>query len=994
MTNIPVVFCFDSRIILGASVAIKSLIDCAKNTTTYDIRILHSDINLKDQMNISKLAENTRHNIAFHYINPDIFKNTPKNKGSWTEIVYYRLLIPEILKEYDKVIYSDVDVLFRGDLEEVFNTNLDNYEAAAVPTCTVECLKELQPERYFKENKNKLNFVSGFIIFNNKKASEENLVKKIFETIKIFNKRLIYFDMDVFNLTYTKIKELPLNYCAFETLYEYTNIKDIPEYKKLKTMYSDEELIIAKNNPTIIHYAGKLGKPWQRKWVPDIYQEYIDRLPKNLIKYTLRDIRKKYFTKNKYPKQFYDVGIVNFYFTQNYGACLTAYALQEIIKSFGLKPAFVNEFNIKNKYKTSFSKKFANRFLKLMPKFNSLKEAGKRAKNFISGSDQVLRPKYLSKKNYADIFLLKFTNKNVKKIALSASFGIDNLEQEKKYKKTINKIKKELKGFDFVSSRELSGVEICKNNFEIYAEQVLDPVFLADKNIFIKLAKNSSYIDCKDKIVSYILDKNKILDDCLNGLQLKNKKKIINLANSGVSVETWLKCFIEAKYIITDSYHGVCFAILFNKPFLALSNNKRGKTRFETLKQLIDKELPIFEEASELIKNDFQNLNWEKINNKIAELKKEALNTLEYELKTKRKNFITDNCSGCSACYNVCPNNAITMKENFEGFLYPVVDSALCTNCNLCKKTCPNNICNNKNKKTPTCYAVMANNEVRYTSSSGGASYVMMDNFIKNGGYIVGAVYDEEWKIVHKISDNEKDLDSFKGSKYYQSNTLNVYQEIKKLLNEDKKVLFVGTPCQVAGLNCYLKKDYKNLIVVDIVCHGVPSYKVFKKFLDTIVDKNEKILSINFRSKKQGWSSELLFSLKTNSNEYYIESSKNSFMRAFLKNFSLRKSCFSCKFQKIPRQGDITIGDFWKIQKFEKKLDDKKGTSLLLINNKKGEEFFEKIKSELILIKKVPIKYAIKGNKTLVKPTKYNKKRESYMLNIDKNLELKGDINE
>ena len=272
MTAIPVVFCFDSRIILGASVAIKSLIDCAKDSTTYDIRIFHSDIKLEDQKNLSLLTKNTRHSIAFHYIDPHIFNGAPRNKGSWTEIVYYRLLTPEILKEYDKAIYSDVDVLFKGDLSEVYNMNLDGYEIGAVPSCTVKSIKVNQPERHFPENKNEKNYMSGFIIFNCKLMREEKTVNKFFETIKIFNKRLVFFDLDTLNLTCAKIKDVPLTYCVFETMHEYTNIKQIGEYKVLSSLYSDKELYSAAQKPIIIHYAGEMGKPWQRKWVPNYYQ--------------------------------------------------------------------------------------------------------------------------------------------------------------------------------------------------------------------------------------------------------------------------------------------------------------------------------------------------------------------------------------------------------------------------------------------------------------------------------------------------------------------------------------------------------------------------------------------------------------------------------------------------------------------------------------------------------------------------------------------------
>ena len=163
------VFCFDSRIILGASVAIKSLIDCAKDSTYYDIRIFHSDLNLNAQKNISKLVENTKHNIAFHYINPELFKGAPHNNGSWTELVYYRLLIPEILREYDKVIYSDIDVLFKGDLETVYNIDLSNYELAAVPV-EKNNKETMICHKYFPENTNE-----DIYIFEKKNAKFNDL---------------------------------------------------------------------------------------------------------------------------------------------------------------------------------------------------------------------------------------------------------------------------------------------------------------------------------------------------------------------------------------------------------------------------------------------------------------------------------------------------------------------------------------------------------------------------------------------------------------------------------------------------------------------------------------------------------------------------------------------------------------------------------------------------------------------------------------------------
>ena len=158
MVSIPVVLCFDSRILLGAAVTIKSLLEHAKDSTCYDIRIFHSEIKDKDQKALKSLVENSRHEMRFHYIDPKRFKGAPCNSGSWTENVYYRLLTPEILIDYDKAIYSDVDVLIKSDLSDLYNTDLEGYEAAAVPSYTTEYLKNIKSKRYFEENKNEKNY--------------------------------------------------------------------------------------------------------------------------------------------------------------------------------------------------------------------------------------------------------------------------------------------------------------------------------------------------------------------------------------------------------------------------------------------------------------------------------------------------------------------------------------------------------------------------------------------------------------------------------------------------------------------------------------------------------------------------------------------------------------------------------------------------------------------------------------------------------------------
>ena len=292
MTDIiPVVFCFDKRIILGASVAIKSLIDCAGVNTVYDIRIFHSDLTLDNQKNISKLTENTKHNIAFHYINPEFFNGLPKSRGSWTEIVYYRLIIPEILQEYYKVIYSDVDVLFKGDLAELYNTNISDYEFGAVRaeknTPNTICHK------HFDENKNEFIFWSGFMLLNSKKFREEKLFEKLVQNAKRLYKELKFFDLDLVNITCDKIFPIDMKYCVMQSIYYNEDYNQRADYQYLKGVYSDKEIEASKKSTIIVHYGGKPGKPWRLKKPYSDYKKYIDELPKSLRKYTFRDLRKR-----------------------------------------------------------------------------------------------------------------------------------------------------------------------------------------------------------------------------------------------------------------------------------------------------------------------------------------------------------------------------------------------------------------------------------------------------------------------------------------------------------------------------------------------------------------------------------------------------------------------------------------------------------------------------------------------------------------------------
>lgn len=336
-------------------------------------------------------------------------------------------------------------------------------------------------------------------------------------------------------------------------------------------------------------------------------------------------------------------------------------------------------------------------------------------------------------------------------------------------------------------------------------------------------------------------------------------------------------------------------------------------------------------------------------------------------------------CTSCSACFNICPKNAITMQENNEGFKEAVIDENKCTDCGLCSKICP--VLNPKydNNKKPNCYAFMASNEIRKNSASGGVFPVLAYDFIQIGGYVAGAVWDSDWTVKHIVSNKKEDIEKMRSSKYLQSNINNCYKEIKNLLADNKQVLFTGTPCQIAGLKAYLNKDYKNLYCVDIVCHGVPSQKVFKKYLIENYEIN-KIKQIDFRKKEQnGWGTSILY-IETNDKKQYVPWHKDSYYTLFLKGVTLKKSCTNCKFNKLPRQGDLTMADFWGIKE---KYNDKLGTSVITVNNNKGKYLFKILKENSKLCVKQNLKSAYENNYNLIKSSTINECRDEFykMLN-------------
>lgn len=324
-------------------------------------------------------------------------------------------------------------------------------------------------------------------------------------------------------------------------------------------------------------------------------------------------------------------------------------------------------------------------------------------------------------------------------------------------------------------------------------------------------------------------------------------------------------------------------------------------------------------------------------------------------ISLKRK----ENCCGCSACQQICPQRSITYLADEEGFSYPHIDMDTCIDCHLCESTCP--VLNPEQDRTPIeVYAAYNNNkEIRANSSSGGIFTLVAEEIIDKNGIVFGVRWNSDWDAVFDYTDKKEDLHLFRGSKYVQAELGDTFQKVKKFLSERIPVLFTGTPCQIAGLRKYLKKDYPNLLLMDVICEGVPSPKVWKKYLSEEVSSYKKKLvksktrnrtdsyiidNITFRDKEKGWKNfglTIYGHFKSDLTDNPIKMERRSpYLLALFNYLHLRPICYTCPFKKCKSYSDITIADYWGIHIHHPEMDDNKGTSMVFINTNKGKKIF------------------------------------------------------
>lgn len=695
-------------------------------------------------------------------------------------------------------------------------------------------------------------------------------------------------------------------------------------------------------------------------------------------------------------------GIITFNSAHNYGAVLQVYAMQEYLKSLGIDVEVINYrikeidnvyklYNVRRKdhklirgikktykfIKVNISERwrikrrenfeyFINNVLNTTKAYYTLAEIQKDFLQYdilIAGSDQIWNVELT--KGFKPAYFLEFGNKDARRISYAASLGNDELPE-----KYIVFYKRYLENFDFISVREESMKELLKDVTDKPITRVIDPTLLLDKDKYDNIKKDTKFKG-KDYIYVHFIGKDEKTYEMADKMSRMLKLPIVHNREKGLfehelsgefneRPEQFISVIENAKYIVTNSFHTTVFALIYEKDFITIPHIKRP-ARMQNLLEIAGLSNHLIEDVRIMPKLETLKIDYKDVKKRLLEERKgsiEFLNNAIYgEIPDKHEeNYLKThnrfNCYGCELCKDICPVQAIEMVEDEEGFKYPKIDKEKCIKCGLCEKNCiyRKNIKKEKDQDYPLIYAASyKDNDVLKNSSSGGIFTALYKHILSQKGYVVGVKYNENMVAEYAMADNEKDCEKFRGSKYVAASINGLRKDIKEKLEKGKKVLFTGNPCQIKALKTYLNKDYENLYLVEIFCHGVPSPKVFRLYIKYLEEKyKSKVVDFKFRDKQAGWGTGQGSTIKVefeNGKVLYEPAKYNNYNRAFANNNILRPGCSNCEFAGENDLADMSIGDFWGIEKVMPKYakKQKNGISIIRINTNKGNELFEDI---------------------------------------------------
>ncbi len=502
----------------------------------------------------------------------------------------------------------------------------------------------------------------------------------------------------------------------------------------------------------------------------------------------------------------------------------------------------------------------------------------------------------------------------------------------------------------------------------IKAELTAEPVLCLSAEQWERLAERSekklpdkymlSYLSTPDKSKRKLIQfyRRKMAMPCLNivdgmGNRYGQNQRMLDLKDTlpVLKTEDFVKYFAGSSYVITDDSRGVYLAAALHKPILYIGSD-------ETVMELLQGQGVIFD--TEVLSADFIHVSGTE--EQVAQTYAWLHEVLEAEElpsisvgKTDRAVTATlrkELCVGCSACAAVCPKGALTLQQDEYGYYVRSIDHDKCINCGLCSKTCP--VLSkpvNSNREEPDCYAcVAADEEIVMKSSSGGVFTLLAEEIFRRGGVVIGGAWNDRMTISHTVIESREQLDTLRKSKYMQSDMGSIFQTVKQYLQEGRWVLFSGCGCQAAGLKAYLKKDYERLLVVDIFCHYAPSAGFFQKYREDCL-YNAEPYEFRYKEGEHCWD---CLTVKIGGQEVRRGGAEDEFQRVFHTEVMLSEHCEKCRFQTRQRFGDVTLGDFWGVQKHDSTIPFGRGVSCVLLNNAKGQTFFDSLPQEQFRFRK------------------------------------------
>jgi len=707
-------------------------------------------------------------------------------------------------------------------------------------------------------------------------------------------------------------------------------------------------------------------------------------------------------------RYFMKLGVLGVWYGDNYGSVLTYWALERTLRSLGHEVCMIQkpwtsqpDPERDGNEALSFARKHFP-WISPLRKLSDFSSFNSQLDGYVIGSDQVWN--YGISKDFGHSFYLDFADDSKRKISYSASFGhpIDFAPPEERV--VLSAL---LKRFDAISVREASGVTLAKEVYDVDAVRVLDPVFLPTLEEYGTLLEEAKWEPPSQYILSYILDPTPEKVSLIQRISHELKLPLINILDGrgdraaneaaltmpalrNVNALTFLKAFASSSYVITDSFHGTSFSILFSKPFLAIPNVMRGITRFDSILSLTGLNARSCRDL--LIDTDItpflQPIDYSRVHLILDREREQSLRWLEKSLKKPRSSLPTipfaytanrltqmpefarelaqkhptdkgwqpakgvhtpyvpatlnlnPMCNGCLSCVNACPFDALGVTRDEFGYYVPELIPQNCTDCGLCVRVCPAiDLPVKRNDIEPSCYSFQSTDQhLLQTSTSGGAFMVLATEMLRQGGAVAGAAWDGV-NLRHILVDRFEDLPQLQKSKYLQPSVGMLYREIKSRLHAQQPVLFSGLPCQVAGLQSFLKKPYKLLTTVDLLCGNTPSSAFFTSYIEETFGA---VQSYEFRYKgPEATGPHTVKVTHLDGHKEVRSQQEDLYQQAYHPHTMCPLHCENCRYQAVPRYGDITIGDFWGLPIRDPKVDGRPGVSVILVNNTQGKQYLE-----------------------------------------------------